>query len=74
MSAKSVSNHLNLNLVKMSALSVEVLVEDKKHAETAEFRVKKGLADEIHRKERAKDSYRCYLAYMELRERERWES
>ena len=74
MSVKSASNHLSLNLVRMSALSVEGQVEDKKHAETAQFRVKKGLADEIHRKNRAKDSYQCYLAYMSLRERERWES
>jgi hypothetical protein len=60
--------------VKKYALSVEVVMEDKKYAETAQFRVKKGLADEIHRKERAKESHRCYLAYMSLRERERWQS
>ena len=74
LNVKSATNRLSLSTVKTYALNVEVLVDDKKYLETSQIRVEKGLADEIHRKKRAKDSHQCYLAYMSLRERERWQS
>jgi hypothetical protein len=73
LNVNSATNHLNRNLVRMFALNVEALVDDKKYSEASQIRVEKGLAGEIHRKKRAKDSYQCYLAYMSLRERDRWE-
>ena len=46
-------------------------MEDKKHAEAAQKRVDAKIADELHRKKRAQDSYKCYLAYTKIREEER---
>ena len=46
-------------------------MEHKKMADASELRVAKAKASELHRKTRAKDSYQCYLAYMDLREKER---